>query len=136
MEAVGATIRARDGRGPRTELERLIPAHFGVRHPYQVMEAIHVGEIEHAAPDRAGAGRAAQPPTPVTQSPRRWSSRLADELVTMVRAAVRRLRLTRRELDVVLGGGIVRSDCKLFHERRAGRAFASPRSTCPRDHHG
>ena len=38
----------------------------------------------------------------------------------MVRAAVHRLRLTQRELDVVLGGGIVRSDCKLFHERGAG----------------
>ena len=60
--------------------------------------------------------------------------RLAEELVTMVRAAVHRLRMTQRELDVVLGGGIVRSDCKLFHERGAGgdRAGGAP---CPRDHH-
>ncbi len=45
----------------------------------------------------------------------------------MVRAAVHRLRLTQRELDVVLGGGIVRSDSKLFHGVvRAGLADAAP----------
>ena len=31
LAALGAAVRARDGRGPRTRLERLVPAHFGLR---------------------------------------------------------------------------------------------------------
>lgn len=126
VEAVGATIRARDGRGPRTELERLIPAYYGVRHPYQVLERIHVGEIDHRrvidlAPVVLRAADAGDEVAGV------MVGRLAEELVTMVRAAVHRLRLTQRELDVVLGGGIVRSDCKVFHDAvRAGIAQAAP----------
>jgi N-acetylglucosamine kinase-like BadF-type ATPase len=126
VEAVGATVRARDGRGPRTELERLIPAHFGARHPYQVLERIHVGKIEFRqvialAPVvlRAADGGDAVAAQLVT--------RLADELVVMVRAAVHRLRITQLDLDVVLGGGIVRSDCEVFHARvRAGITDAAP----------
>lgn len=126
VEAVGATIRARDGRGPRTDLERLIPEYFGVRHPYQVLERIHVGEIEHRRVIELAPVvlRAADAGDEVAGAMVR---RLAEELVTMVRAAVHRLRLTQRELDVVLGGGIVRSDCKLFHSTvRAGITQAAP----------
>ena len=126
VEAVGATVRARDGRGPRTELERLIPAHFGAKHPYQVLERIHVGAIESRqvtalAPVVLGAADAGDPVAA------QLVTRLADELVVMVRAAVHRLRITQLDLDVVLGGGIVRSGSEVFHERvRAGIADAAP----------
>ena len=33
LQALGAAIRGRDGRGPRTTLERAVPAHFGLRTP-------------------------------------------------------------------------------------------------------
>ena len=41
---------------------------------------------------------------------------LADEVAAMVRSAVRRLRLTRRDVDVVLGGGILRGGDPHFME--------------------
>ena len=57
LEAVGACVRAGDGRGPRTALERAVPAHFGLRTPRQVMMAcIRAGSTTRA--DRAGPGRA------------------------------------------------------------------------------
>jgi len=48
-------------------------------------------------------------------------------VVTLVRAAARRLRLARRDPDVVLGGGIARSRSRLFHRLAAeGIAQAVP----------
>ena len=32
-EALSASIRGRDGRGPRTRLERMVPEHFGFHRP-------------------------------------------------------------------------------------------------------
>src|SRR6059058_5949713 len=43
--ALGAAIRARDGRGPRTLLERVVPAYFGMTRPTAVMEAVYVGKL-------------------------------------------------------------------------------------------
>jgi hypothetical protein len=39
----------------------------------------------------------------------------------MIGAAARRVRITSRRPDVVLGGGIARSRCRLFHSRIAAR---------------
>ncbi len=124
VNAIGATIRARDGRGPRTELEQLIPAHFGLRTPSQVLEHVHTRRIApwrvielapivlRAADDGDAAAGAL-----VVQ--------LADELVSMVSAAVRRLRLARREFDLVLGGGIVRANSTVFSRRVSDQALES-----------
>jgi N-acetylglucosamine kinase-like BadF-type ATPase len=43
--------------------------------------------------------------------------RQADEVVTMAITAIRRLGMTRLDVDVVLGGGIFRSRFAAFYER-------------------
>ena len=56
--------------------------------------------------------------------------RQADEIVTMARAAIRRLGMTRLDVDVVLGGGIFRNDDPIFFDRiRAGLSDVAPRAT-------
>jgi N-acetylglucosamine kinase-like BadF-type ATPase len=53
--------------------------------------------------------------------------RLADELVGMARALARRTHLVRRDPEVVLGGGVFKTDDHAFHERlRAGIAEVIP----------
>jgi N-acetylglucosamine kinase-like BadF-type ATPase len=43
--AVFAAARSEDGRGPRTSLEHVVPAHFGLEAPSELAEAIHFGRI-------------------------------------------------------------------------------------------
>jgi hypothetical protein len=50
-------------------------------------------------------------------------ARQVDEVVTMAGTAIRRLGLTDRDVDVVLGGGVLRRDDPAFLDRiRAGIA--------------
>jgi len=41
LAAVSAAARSEDGRGPRTSLERAVPAHFALKTPSDLAEAIH-----------------------------------------------------------------------------------------------
>ena len=101
---LGAAVRGRDGRGQRTLLERTVPAHFGVRRPWSVLEGIRNGLI---ARDRVVLEL---PPLVFAAAAngdavaRSIVDALADEVVTMVVASLRRLRLLRTEVDVTLGG--------------------------------
>lgn len=111
-QAVRAAVRGHDGRDPHTVLERQVPAYFGRRSVVGVLEALQtdgIGERQVAglAPlvFAAAAGGDA-----VSQA---LVDLQADEIVAMVVSAVRRLHLTRRDVDVVLGGG-------LFHDRLGG----------------
>ena len=45
LAALSAAVRSEDGRGPRTGLERAVPAHFGLATPGELVEAIHLGRI-------------------------------------------------------------------------------------------
>jgi N-acetylglucosamine kinase-like BadF-type ATPase len=116
MEGLRAAVRARDGRGPRTALERLVPAHFGLGRPASVTRAMYDGRI---AERRVGelspvVFAAATDGDPVARS---IIDRLADELAAMGTALIRRLRLGRLELDVVLGGGVFRATDPAFYDR-------------------
>ena len=54
--------------------------------------------------------------------------RQADEVVALATTAIRRLRMTRLDVDVVLGGGIFRNDDAAFFDRiRDGVARGGPR---------
>ncbi len=115
MQAIRAAVRGRDGRDERTALERLVPAHFGVRSTQAVLELIQTGKLDpypvELAPvvfGAAGDGDAVA---------RRLLDHLADEIVLMVASAARRLRLTRRDPDVVLGGGVFRAGDGCFLAR-------------------
>ena len=106
--ALGAAIRARDGRGPRTSLESLVPAHFGMSRPTAVMEAIYVGRLNN---DRLSelspvVMKAAQAGDSVAGE---LIAEMVDEIVVTANAAIKRLRLTRRDVHVVLGGGVLRA---------------------------
>ena len=46
--ALAAAARSEDGRGPKTTLERAVPAHFGLSSPLELAEEIHRSRI----PDR------------------------------------------------------------------------------------
>jgi N-acetylglucosamine kinase-like BadF-type ATPase len=127
-DALAAAVRARDGRGPRTSLERLVPAHFGLRSPAAVTKALYferipATDLPFMAPlvfDAAVAGDAVA---------RSIIDRLADELVGMAAALIRRLRLGRLDPEVVLAGGVFRTGDRAFHERlEAGILAAAPRA--------
>jgi N-acetylglucosamine kinase-like BadF-type ATPase len=115
---LGAAVRARDGRGPRTDLERTIPAAVGLRRPDDVTRAYYDGRLDEArigdlAPTvfatAAGGDRIA----------RSIIDRLADELAGMAAALARRTGLTRRDPEIVLAGGVFRTNDTAFHERLA-----------------
>jgi N-acetylglucosamine kinase-like BadF-type ATPase len=121
--ALGSALRARDGRGPRTALERLVPAHFGLRGPSAVLTAVHVGRLHEdrlleLAPIVFGA---AENGDAVSRS---LIDELADEVVAMAGSAIRRLRLSARDVDVVLGGGLFRNGDPYLLER-IGKGIAS-----------
>lgn len=116
LAALAAAIRARDGRGPRTELERAVPQHFGLSRPEILMRALYRGDMEQ--------GRLMELPPVVFRAAaagddvaRRILDILADEVVTMIVAAIRRLRLSRTDVDVVLGGGIFAAEDGVFLDR-------------------
>ena len=57
-------------------------------------------------------------------------NRQADEIVTMAGTAIRRLRMTKLDVEVVLGGGIFRNRNRSFYERiREGLLRVAPASS-------
>jgi N-acetylglucosamine kinase-like BadF-type ATPase len=114
--ALGAALRGRDGRGPRTVLENAVPAHFKMARPLSVMEALYVGRLD---------GRSTYELPPVVFKAaargdavsRALISAMADEIVVTVNAAIRRLRLAGHAFEVVLGGGILRAGDRDMHAR-------------------
>jgi N-acetylglucosamine kinase-like BadF-type ATPase len=118
LAALGAAVRARELRGPRTALERRVPEHFGVRRPVDVVAAIHFGRVASSrllelAPLVFSAARDGDAVS------RALVDRQAEEIVGMVASAIRRLGITRLAVDVVLGGGIFRNDDPPFFARIA-----------------
>ena len=114
--ALAAAVRARDGRGPATALARRVPQRLGLRRPIDVTRSVYEGSmsdrrLEELAPlvfEVAGEGDAVA---------RGIVDRLADELAVMAVAIARRLRVARREVDVVLTGGVFRSTDEPFYRR-------------------
>jgi N-acetylglucosamine kinase-like BadF-type ATPase len=105
LAALAAAVRARDGRGPRTRLEAVVPAQFGLNRPIDLTRAIEaeripqarLRELSPAVFATAEAGDAVA---------RSIVDRLADELVVRAEAILRRLSLTRRAPTIVLAGGV------------------------------
>jgi N-acetylglucosamine kinase-like BadF-type ATPase len=107
LAAVSAAARSEDGRGPKTELERLVPAYFELDSPVALARAVEAGSVPwrrlgelaplvFAAADMDGvAGEIVD--------------RQAAEVVAYVRAAANRLDLVDEEVEVVLGGSVLQS---------------------------
>jgi N-acetylglucosamine kinase-like BadF-type ATPase len=125
LAAVSAAARSEDGRGPRTSLERAVPAYFGLPSPAELAEAMHVGRIEQRrvielaplvlaeAADDAVAAEIVQ--------------RLASEVIALARVALTRLGLTGEPVEVLLGGGVLQDvDGDLLAAIDAGLREAAP----------
>jgi N-acetylglucosamine kinase-like BadF-type ATPase len=114
--ALWHALRAQDGRGERTSLSTIVPRHFGMRRPRQVMEAMYFGRLSY---DRLvelppSIFAAAEEGDAVARS---IVDRQADEIATMANAAIKRLRMRELDVHVVLGGGIFRNEFAAFFER-------------------
>jgi N-acetylglucosamine kinase-like BadF-type ATPase len=128
LEALSAAARSADGRGPVTSLELAVPSFFGLETPLEVAREIHRGHISsrrlvdlpplvfaEAASDEVAAAIV---------------DRLAREIVAMASAALARLGLQEDEVDVVLGGGVIRAqDERLLKAVRDGLREVDPRAT-------
>ena len=123
LAALGAAVRARDGRGPRTALESSVPRHFGFSRPIDLTRAIEsesvpqsrLRELSPVVFRASGQGDAVA---------RAIIDRLADELAAMAGAIIRRLNLIRRDPDVVLAGGVFKARDEDFETRIAAGVHA------------
>jgi len=105
LQAVRAAVRGHDGRDPHTVLEREVPAAIGKRSLLAVLEAVQSGELDECVAGLAPlVFRCAAEGDAVARS---IVERQADEIVAMVVSAARRLHVLRRDVHVVLGGGLV-----------------------------
>jgi N-acetylglucosamine kinase-like BadF-type ATPase len=128
MEALGAAVRAQDGRGGRTVLEILVPAHFGLTRPLGVTTALYTGQLAEGRVSElaAVAVAAARDGDAVAM---RLIGDLADECAAFALAAIRRLGLARLDVPVVLSGGVARGARDLLAPAVADRlAVAAPRA--------
>jgi N-acetylglucosamine kinase-like BadF-type ATPase len=129
LSGLASAVRARDGRGPATVLTTMVPEHFGLRRPEDVAVAIHNKELEHddlivLAPVVFAA--AAQGDGVAKGIIRLFG----DEVATMAGALIRRLHLTRTDVEVVLGGGVLQSgDLDLLEIATAGITAVAPAAT-------
>jgi N-acetylglucosamine kinase-like BadF-type ATPase len=126
MAALQAAVRGRDGRGPRTALERAVPAHFGLSDPDDVVRELYFGRIAEirlaelssiAFREAAGGDTVA----------RQIISRLSAELARMANALIRRLDMSHLPLEVVLAGGVFRTSDETFY----GELFDGVRAVAP-----
>src|SRR5215211_4941009 len=120
MAAVGAALRGEDGRGPETTLSRAVPAWFGLGSALATVEALFCGRVDQArvlelVPLVFAEAEAGDPVAGAIVT------RQVDEIVAMAGAAIRRLALTDRDVDVVCGGGLFRGDAPAFLERIRSR---------------
>ncbi|MEO8246517.1 MAG: BadF/BadG/BcrA/BcrD ATPase family protein [Chloroflexota bacterium] len=126
VAALAAAVRGRDGRGPHTSLEVAIPAAFGRSTPLAVTMAIHRGRLAHVrlrelAPVVYDAARHGDAVAGALLD------RLADELASMAISVIRRLHLVRRDVDVVLAGGLLAGGEPRIIERTAAAIRAVAR---------
>ena len=126
LAAVSAAARSEDGRGPKTELERLVPAYFEHDSPVALARALEAGRI----PSRR-LGELAPlvfEAATVDEVAGEIVDRQAAEAVAYVRAAANRLGLVDEEVEVVLGGSVLQSgNPRLLAGIEAGLREVGPR---------
>jgi len=107
LAAVAAAARSEDGRSSKTELERLVPEHFGLATPVELARSVHAGTIPwrrlgELAPLVFQAAETDSVAAEIVD-------RQAAEVVAFVRAALHRLDLPGDEVEVILGGGVLQA---------------------------
>ena len=132
---VAAAARSEDGRGPKTTLERAVPAHFGFATPLELAEAIHrgwipAGRVGELAPlvlaeARARRGRGRDRRASGARG-RRLRARRARAARAPARARGRRAR--RRVLQAATAGSstAIADGLRAVGAARVGAASSSP----------
>ena len=128
LAALGAAIRADDGRGPKTSMTARICDYFAVAEPQEVAAAIHEGRLDanllvelsplvfSCAADGDGMARGIL-------------DRVGDEVAIMAVAMLRRLEIDEGNTEVILGGGLLQSGNGDLVQRIHGRIVdAAPKS--------
>ncbi|MEP7202216.1 MAG: BadF/BadG/BcrA/BcrD ATPase family protein [Ilumatobacteraceae bacterium] len=130
MAALGAAVRSEDGRGESTTLRHSVARHFGHRRAIDVAVAFHqeryeFNRLRELAPVVVAAAIAGD------EAAIAILDRQVDEVVSLSVAAIRRLRMTRLEVPVVLGGSVLAAIPTQFIRRiEAGVQGAAPLATC------
>jgi len=126
---LAAAVRAADGRGGRTALEERVARHFGRRSIEAVVRDLYYERAGHDRYDEVAplVFEVAAEGDVVARS---IVDRLADELVAMGTALIRRTRLERSDPEVVLAGGVFRTREAGFYARlERGIRRVSPKAT-------
>jgi N-acetylglucosamine kinase-like BadF-type ATPase len=126
LAALGAAVRAGDGRGPGTALRDLLARHLGDPDPETAAVRLHrEPDAEQSLLTLAPVVfRAASAGDAVA---RQIVERLADEVTNFAVALLRRLELLSSDADVVLGGGTLQSgNGLLLHRIKSQLAAAAP----------
>lgn len=130
MAALGAAVRSEDRRAGSTRLRRDVADHFRHRRATDVAIAFHQRQFPEArlrelAPIVVAAAEAGDPAAVEILN------RQADEVVSWVAAAIRRLRIARLDVPVVLGGSILAALPAPFVERiQDGVHRVAPTARC------
>jgi len=123
VRALGLALRACDGRGPPTMLTERVPAHLKLADAEAVLTAVYTGELSYGrlfelAPVLLGAAADGDAPS------REAADSLADEVALFAAAAISRLGVENDAVEVVLGGGIFKTEDEGFHARVAAGIHA------------
>jgi len=104
QRAIRAVLRARDGRGPGTALERALVDHFAISSPEEVVHEIYDRDVprHRVALFAVAVERVSSAGDAVA---REILERAASELVLAAKSVERRLELGAGAYDVVLSGG-------------------------------
>lgn len=124
VRGLGLALRAGDGRGEPTVLRKLVADYFGCESPEQVLHEVYVqhigfGRLPELAEVVLGAARDGDQPAVGAVD------QLAREVVTMVDAAIRRLGVGQRPIEVVVGGGLF-DEPSFFHRVLTGIQVNEP----------
>jgi N-acetylglucosamine kinase-like BadF-type ATPase len=130
MAALGAAVRSEDGRIGPTRLRRDVSDHFQRRRASDVAVDLHQGKLHQRrlrelAPIVVAAAEAKD------EAAIEILERQADEVISFVVAAIRRLRMTRLDVPVVLGGSIMTALSPRFVSRiEVGVQRVAPAARC------
>jgi N-acetylglucosamine kinase-like BadF-type ATPase len=127
--ALAAAVRAQDGRGPGTQLQRSVPRFFGRRSIGTLVRDLYYERLspEQLADLAPMVFDAAEGEDAVARG---IVNRLADELIAMAGALIRRTRLQGAGPEVVLAGGVFRTREPGFYARlEAGIKAVAPGAT-------
>jgi N-acetylglucosamine kinase-like BadF-type ATPase len=121
--AIRQVLRARDGRGPATSLEKPLLVHFSIARPEEIVRAIHDGDYPryHVALFAVAVEEAARGGDAVAAG---ILADAAEELVLAARSVIGRLELAGCAYDVILSGGTFRALATL--ERAVSEKLAAP----------